>query len=107
MGKTPLARENPLLSNGKGACLTGNVDKVPKSHTLTMINHEINKAIITCTSLNTKQSACQPGAGVFAVQEEVLALCPCVIIEVLVAHLFEVRNWDSFTNTAPGGTKNV
>ena len=46
-------------------------------------------------------------SGVFAVQEEVLALCPCVIIEVLVAHLFEVRNWDSVTNTAPGGTKKL
>ena len=85
--------------------MTGNVDKVPKSHTLTMINHYINKLMITYTSLNTKQSTCQPGAGVFAVQEEVLALCPCVIIEVLVAHLFEVRNWNSVTNTAPGGTK--
>ena len=85
--------------------MTGNVDKVPKSHTLTKINHLIKKLIITCTSLNTKQSTCQPGAGVFAVQEEVLALCPCVIIEVLVAHLFEVRNWDSFTKTAPGGKK--
>ena len=71
--------------------MTGNVDKVPKSHTLTMINHEINKAIITCTSLNTKQSTCQPGAGVFAVQEKVLALCPCVIVEVLVPSLLQVR----------------
>ena len=44
-------------------------------------------------------------SGVFAVQERVLALCPCVIIQILVMHLFEVRNWNSVTDTAPGGNK--